>query len=157
MVVWGEWPVERQMNLQQPVTAHAATFHNRPSKANTSGWQFAPDTRARPSEPASRNINLSPGDGGTFPTWPDGDIIKALNVSRSDEGSGYWISPAQPVNIKDLITDADVTDMYGSHWNCGPENNRVIEGYRVERGRRRLQILSYSLDERQSFACAEDW
>lgn len=86
------------------------TPQNRQPKGITAGGQFAPDTHAESTlllDPASRDITLSPGDGDAFPELADGDVIETLNVSRSDDGCGYWISPAKTVNIKDLVTHAD--------------------------------------------------
>ncbi|WP_185982267.1 hypothetical protein [Arthrobacter sp. KBS0703] len=74
------------------------TSQNRQPKGITTGGQFAPDAHAESTlllDPATRDVILSPGDGDTFPEFADGDVIETLNVSRSDDGSGYWISPAK--------------------------------------------------------------
>lgn len=82
------------------------TSQNRQPKGITTGGQFAPDSRAEAAlllVPGSRDVILSPGESDTFPELADGDVIETLSVSRSDDGVGYWISPAKTVNIEDLI------------------------------------------------------
>jgi hypothetical protein len=80
-------------------------------------------------DPAQRPVTLSPGESDDFPNLADGDIIEGLNVRRSDDGTGYWISPSKRVNIQDLITDADPR-LHGetlSEWFA--KNSAVIEDF----------------------------
>lgn len=86
------------------------TSQNRQPKGITAGGQFAPDSRAEAAlllVPGGRDVIIAPGDGDTFPELADGDVIETLDVSHSDDGVGYWISPAKTVNIEDLIADSD--------------------------------------------------
>ncbi|GAA4032784.1 hypothetical protein GCM10023063_15150 [Arthrobacter methylotrophus] len=112
------------------------TSQNRQPKGITAGGQFAPDTHAEATlllDPVQRPITLSPGDGDTFPELADGEVIEALTVSRSDDGSGYWVSPAKTVNIKDLITDTDPR-LHGDALDAWLEHNSpVIEDFLAER------------------------
>jgi hypothetical protein len=96
------------------------TSQNRQPKGTTTGGQFAPDTHPESTlllDPA-KTVTLSHGDSDTFRELADGEVIETLNVSRSDNGSGYWVSPAKTVNIKDLITDSDPR-LHGAHWTPG--------------------------------------
>jgi hypothetical protein len=64
-------------------------------------------------------------------------------VSRSDDGSGYFVSPSKTVNIKELITDSDPR-LHGDALDTWLERNSpVIEDFLTElrrqhRHRRRL-------------------
>jgi hypothetical protein len=112
------------------------TSQNRQPKGITSGGQFAPDTRAEATlilDPAARAVTLSPGDGGAFPELADGEVIETLDLTRSDDGSGYWISPSKTVNLKDLITDADPC-LQGESLDAWLERNSpVVEDFLAER------------------------
>jgi hypothetical protein len=130
------------MRLPSPFAVFAAhmlnmtTSQNRQPKGITAGGQFAPDTHAESTlllDRAARDVVLSPGDGDTFSELADGDVIETLNVSRSDDGSGYWISPAKTVNIKKLITDSDPR-LHGDTLDSWLETNgAVIEDFLAER------------------------
>ena len=112
------------------------TSQNRQPKGITTGGQFAPETHAESTlllDPAKRPVTLSPGDGDTFTELADGDVIEALHVNRSDDGTGYWVSPSKTVNIKDLITDADPR-LHGEPLDAWLEtNSAVIEDFLAER------------------------
>jgi hypothetical protein len=74
------------------------TSQSRQPKGITTGGQSAPDTHAESTlllNPATRDIVLSPGESESFQELADGDVIETLNVNRSNDGSGYWISPAK--------------------------------------------------------------
>ncbi|MET4143802.1 hypothetical protein [Arthrobacter sp. UYCo732] len=112
------------------------TPQNRQPKGINTGGQFAADTHAESTlllDPAHREVILSPGDGDTFPELADGDVIETLNVSRSEDGSGYFVSPAKTVNIKDLIADSDPR-LHGETLDSWLETNSpVIEDFLAER------------------------
>lgn len=126
----------------QPLLGAAAhivgmtTSQNRQPKGITTGGQFAPDTHAEATlllDPASRPVNLAAGESDTFTELADGDVIETLNVARSDDGSGYWVSPAKTVNISDLITDTDPR-LHGEALETWLEKNSpVIEDFLAER------------------------
>lgn len=112
------------------------TSQNRQPKGITTGGQFAPDTHAESTlllDPARRAVTLAAGDGDSFPELADGDVIEALHVSRSEDGSGYWVSPAKTVNIQDLITDADPRLHGESLETWLDKNSAVIEDFLAER------------------------
>ncbi|WP_216353871.1 hypothetical protein [Arthrobacter sp. SRS-W-1-2016] len=112
------------------------TSQNRQPKGITAGGQFAPDIHAESTlllDPAQRPVTLSPGDSDAFPELADGEVIEALNVTRSDDGTGYFVSPAKTVNIKDLITDSDPR-LHGEALDTWLErNSSVIEDFLAER------------------------
>jgi hypothetical protein len=126
----------------QPFVAAAAhidgmtTSQNRQPKGITTGGQFAPDTRAESTlllDPAARAVTLARGDSDTFPELADGDVIETLTVNRSDDGTGYWVSPAKTVNIKDLIADTDPR-LHGDALDAWLEHSSpVIEDFLAER------------------------
>jgi hypothetical protein len=111
------------------------TSQNRHPKGITSGGQFAPDTHAEAAlllAPATA-VTLSDGDSDSFAELADGEVIEALDVSRSDDGSGYFVSPSKTVNIKDLITDSD-PHLHGQALDAWVEHNSpVIEDFLAER------------------------
>ncbi|WP_230854514.1 hypothetical protein [Arthrobacter terrae] len=112
------------------------TSQNRQPKGITNGGQFASDAHAESTlllDPAHRAVTLAPGDGDTFPELADGEVIETLNVSRSDDGFGYWVSPAKTINLKGLITDADPR-LHGQTLDDWLERNSpVIEDFLAER------------------------
>ena len=112
------------------------TFQNRQPKGIAAGGQFAPDTHAEATlllDPAARPVTLAPGESDTFTELADGDVIETLNVARSDDGSGYWVSPAKTVNVGALITDTDPR-LHGETLEAWLEkNNPVIEDFLAER------------------------
>jgi hypothetical protein len=112
------------------------TSQNRHPKGITSGGQFAPDTHAESTfllDPAQRALTLAPGDRDTFTELADGEVIETLDVSRSDDGSGYWVSPSKTMNIKDLITDSDPSLHRGALDAWMERNSPVIEDFLAER------------------------
>ncbi|WP_227471670.1 hypothetical protein [Paenarthrobacter sp. YJN-5] len=112
------------------------TSQNRQPKGISTGGQFAPGIHAEATlllDPAHRPVILAPGDSDTFTELADGDVIETLNVSRSDDGSGYWVSPAKTVNIASLITDSDPR-LNGKALDAWLEHNSpVIEDFLAER------------------------
>lgn len=119
------------------------TSQNRHPKGITTGGQFAPDTHAESTlllNPAARAVTLSPGDSDTFTELADGEVIEALDVSRSDDGSGYWVSPSKTVNIKDLITDSDPR-LHGESLDAWLDSNSpVIDDFLAERYEANISI-----------------
>ncbi|MBT2550003.1 hypothetical protein J7I85_17080, partial [Arthrobacter sp. ISL-65] len=112
------------------------TSQNRQPKGITTGGQFTPDTHAESTlllDPATRDITLSPGESKSFQDLADGDIIETLNVNRSDDGSGYWTSPAQTVNIKDLVS---APRLHGQTAESARSRGQATEGCLVDRERR---------------------
>jgi hypothetical protein len=111
------------------------TSQNRQPKGITSGGQFAPDTHAEATLllDQTKAVTLAPGDSDSFTELADGEVIEALDVSRSDDGSGYFVSPSKTVNIKDLITDSDPR-LHGEALDTWLERNSpVIEDFLAER------------------------
>ncbi|WP_139187264.1 hypothetical protein [Pseudarthrobacter chlorophenolicus] len=111
------------------------TSQNRQPKGITTGGQFAPDTHAESTLllDTTRDVVISPGESESFQELADGDVIESLNVNRSDDGAGYWISPAKTVNLKVLITDADPR-LHGDTLDSWFEKNgAVIEDFLATR------------------------
>ncbi|WP_185982218.1 hypothetical protein [Arthrobacter sp. KBS0703] len=127
------------------------TSQNRQPKGITTGGQFAPDAHAESTlllDPATRDIVLSPGESESFQELADSDVIETLNVNRSDDGSGYWISPAKTVNIteKSSLKWARPTLCWGMR-ELSLADNRGILRYLLERERRGFKSPWYRLDE----------
>jgi hypothetical protein len=111
------------------------TSQNRQPKGIRTGGHFASGAHAEALllDPAQRPVTLGPGESDSFTELADGEVIEKLSVSRSDDGSGYWVSPVQTVNISDLITDTDPR-LHGEALEAWPEkNSRVIEDFLAER------------------------